>query len=106
KFDNDGYFQIHDFSFTGIAALGTNIEPCFKKAEIQLYTTNEFRNDIKTLMSELNSFSLKEGGNKEMIKETEPVTPVVPASPERTILDMFTEAQFTEAHEMNAVFGI
>lgn len=95
RFDSDGYFQIHDFSFIGIAALGTDVDPCFKKAEIQMYTTNEFRSDLKTLMSELNDYSLQQGGNNEMTKENEL---------ESTILDKFTQAEFTEAVEMNVQF--
>lgn len=66
QFDNDGYFQIHDFEFTGIAALGTETEPCFKKAEIQLYAVNEFKDDLKALMSELGNYSVSEGGNETM----------------------------------------
>lgn len=65
QFDKEGYFQIHDFEFVGIAALGTDVEPCFPKAEIQLYTVNEFRQDLKKLMSELN-YSIEQdskGGN-------------------------------------------
>lgn len=71
EFDKDGYFQIHDFVFTGIAALGSDVEPCFPKAEIQTYSVNEFRQELKTLMSELNNFSKEEveGGNTEMTKE-------------------------------------
>lgn len=70
EFDEDGYFQIHDFVFTGIAALGSDVEPCFPKAEIQTYSVNEFRQELKTLMSELNNFSNEtKGGNTDMTKE-------------------------------------
>lgn len=106
QFDSDGYFQIQDFSFIGIAALGTDVEPCFKKAEIQMYATNEFRSDLKTLMSELGGYSLVEGGNKEMAKENKEKTVVEPAeTPVTKVLDMFTEAQFAEAIEMNNAFN-
>lgn len=62
QFDKEGYFQIHDFEFTGIAALGSDVEPCFPRAEIQLYTVNEFREELKELMSELNYHATQEGG--------------------------------------------
>lgn len=70
QFDKDGYFQIHDFVFSGIAALGSDVAPCFPMAEIQTYSVNEFRQELKTLMSELNNFSNEtKGGNTEMTKE-------------------------------------
>lgn len=62
-FDSEGYFQIDDFVFTGIAALGTDVEPCFPRAEIQMYTAGEFKRDVKSLMSELNYTLLNEGGD-------------------------------------------
>lgn len=67
QFDKEGYFQINDFEFTGIAALGSDVEPCFPKAEIQMYTVNEFKSDLKKLMYELShSENLQEGGNTKM----------------------------------------
>jgi len=99
QFDNDGYFQIQDFSFIGIAALGTDVEPCFKKAEIQMYTTNDFRSDLKALMLELGDYSLKEGGNTEMPEKNKKIE-----APEQSTLDKFTVAEYTEAHEMNVQF--
>ncbi len=71
QFDKDGYFQIHDFEFTGIAALGTDVEPCFPKAEIQLYTVNEFKKDLKQLVYELglNENSQEGGKGVEDVKQ-------------------------------------
>lgn len=88
RFDKDGYFQIHDFEFTGIAALGTDVEPCFPRAEIQLYTVNEFRQELKDLMTELNA-DFTQGG-KEMPTENE----------EKVIKDYEkTEVEFEEVEE-------
>lgn len=77
QFDNDGYFQISDFDFTAIAALGSDVEPCFPKAEIHTYSVSEFKDDLKQLMSEL-GFNLSEqkGGNtvtETQVNETEVV---------------------------------
>lgn len=90
-FDRDGYFQIHDFVFTGIAALGTDVEPCFPRAEIQMYTVNEFREELKNLMTELN-YSTQEGG-KEMPTENE----------EKVVKDYEkTEVEFDQAETVDA----
>lgn len=106
QFDSDGYFQIQDFSFIGIAALGTDVEPCFKKAEIQMYTANEFRSDLKTLMSELNSYSENKGGNENMAKEQKEkvVSDYEKVEQPTSTLDMFTAEEFAEAIEMNIAF--
>jgi hypothetical protein len=77
QFDKEGYFQINDFEFTGIAALGTDVEPCFPKAEIQLYTVNEFKKDLKVLMSELNHNAQQGGTGMEDNKTKAEETPVV-----------------------------
>lgn len=71
KFDEEGYFQIEDFIFSAVAVLGSDVEPCFKKAEIQLYTANDFRSDLKTLMQELGDYSLQEGGSEMPAQEKE-----------------------------------
>lgn len=67
EFNKSGIFQIEDFEFTGICALGTDVEPCFPKAEIQMYTLDEFKSDIKALFEELsNGLISDKGGNTEM----------------------------------------
>lgn len=78
EFGKDGFFQIEDFEFTGICALGSDVEPCFPKAEIQMYTLDEFKSDIKALFEELNTeLSSKEGGNTKMEQETQVETETV-----------------------------
>lgn len=109
RFDRDGYFQIHDFVFTGIAALGTDVEPAFPRAEIQTYTVNEFREELKTLMSELSTYSMQEGGTEQMPteKETEVVkdekTDVVETVEETEVVEVteVEESQTTEEAKEN-----
>lgn len=65
QFDSEGYFAINDFIFTAIAALGSDVEPCFSKAEIQLYSVNDFKADLQQLMYELTAQDTvdEQGGN-------------------------------------------
>lgn len=70
QFDKEGYFSISDFIFTAIAALGSDVEPCFPKAEIQLYTVNDFKSDLKQLMYELtNQETVEQKGGNDLTQE-------------------------------------
>lgn len=69
KFDKDGYFQIHDFQFQAIAALGSDVEPCFKKAEISLFSYSDFKEDLKQLMFEINQTLESEVEGGQIVEE-------------------------------------
>lgn len=82
QFDSEGYFAINDFIFTAIAALGSDVEPCFSKAEIKLYSVNDFKADLQQLMYELTAQDTvdEQGGNKELEKEKQEFEETVEAT--------------------------
>lgn len=88
KFDNDGYFKIEDYNLSGICVLGSDVEPCFNKAEIQMFTADEFKAELKTLMFELGSSS--EQGGENMTKEK------VEKDYEKTVVEQVEEVEVDE----------
>lgn len=103
SFSDDGYFRINDFGFSGICALGSDIDPCFSKAEIQLYTANEFKKDLKELMYELTGKELVDKGgqtemeqvNHEQVEETVETTDeaVVEVGVTETVEETFEQTE-------------
>jgi hypothetical protein len=97
-------FKIDEFLFSAFCILGIDkdgeghVEPCFESASITAYSLDkeDFKKQFNQMVAEL-KFSLSQGGN-EMTKKTEQETPVT------STLDMFTEAQYAEAIEMNIAF--
>lgn len=105
QFDKDGYFQIQDFNFTGICALGSDVEPCFPMAEIQMYSLNDFKKDLKDLLFELTNQSKEsdvKGGNTEMENvETQVETEVI-EEVETTVEETQAEENFEQVTEVEA----
>ena len=97
-------FKIDEFIFSAFCILGIDkdgeghVEPCFEGANITAYSLDKdgFKREFNKMIAEL-KFSLEQGGNEMTQKENT-------ETPEKTVLDMFTEAQFTEATEMNVAF--
>lgn len=54
QFSDNGYFQIESFEFQAITALGSDVEPCFPRAEIATYSKQDFKEEFKALVYELN----------------------------------------------------
>ena len=108
EFSEDGYFQISDFEFEAITALGSDVEPCFPRAEIETYSKQSIKDDFKKMVYELSeALNLnQEGGNKMPAKDNKDTNQEPESTVERTILDMFTAAQYEEAHEMNTAFNV
>lgn len=74
QFSDNGYFQIESFEFQAITALGSEIEPCFPRAEIETYAKQDFKEEFKALVYELNEtlkINQQGGTGMEDIKETE-----------------------------------
>lgn len=71
QFDSNGFFQINDFEFRAIAALGSDVEPCFPRAEIETYSKQSFNEEFKALVYELKETFNDEGGT-EMTEEIKP----------------------------------
>lgn len=47
-FNSDSIYEVRDFIFTAVCVLGTNVEPCFKSAEIKLFSENvEYANMLQ-----------------------------------------------------------
>lgn len=67
----DNYFHIEDYEFEAVCVLGSDTTPCFPRAEITSYTRNEFKDELKELVFELNKTLSDEpkGGNNQMAKE-------------------------------------
>lgn len=66
QFNEQGYFEIDSFEFEAIAALGSDVEPCFPRAEITQYSKQTFKDEFKALVFELKETLQidQEGGNK------------------------------------------
>lgn len=73
QFDNEGYFKMDSFEFEAIAALGSDVEPCFPRAEITTYSKQSFKDEFKALVFELKEAIQvdQEGGNKMELKQEE-----------------------------------
>lgn len=68
SFNNDNYFRVDSFEFEAIAALGSDIEPCFPFAQIEQYSLIDVKKEFEQMLNEL-KFTLQEGG-KEMEENT------------------------------------
>lgn len=99
NWDKDGVFHFETFSFFGACLLGESVMPAMKSsvAEVQFSKNENIQNTIEDKLQEFYTLFSHEGGN-EMSKEI----PAIQATP---VLDMFTEAQFAEATEMNVAFN-
>ncbi len=62
--NNEGFFEIENFEFLAIAALGSDVEPAFSKAEIEVYSKEQIVDEFKEMVFELKeSLDQKEGGS-------------------------------------------
>lgn len=52
--DETQLYEVNDFIFTAIAILGSETEPCFKSAQVQLFSKNE---DYSDMMKDLKFYS-------------------------------------------------
>ena len=54
RFDkNSGYYVIEDFEFTAFCLLGDDVEPCFEQAALEVFSANEFKQQMTDMMAEL-----------------------------------------------------
>jgi hypothetical protein len=53
----DNYFQIDSYEYESICALGSSVEPCFPKAEIESYEKKDFNKLYNEMINEFNSLS-------------------------------------------------
>lgn len=54
RFDkNSGYYVIEDFEFTAFCLLGDGVEPCFEQAALEVFSANEFKQQMTDMMAEL-----------------------------------------------------
>lgn len=59
KDPSTGYYMIEDFEFTAFCLLGDNVTPCFEGASLQMFSTNELKEQIEQMMEDLkNTFSI------------------------------------------------
>ena len=99
-------FNVDEFLFSALCILGIDkegeghVEPAFESANITTYSLDkdDFKKQFSQMVAEL-KFSLEQGGKK-MEKEI----PAIQTDSPTPALDMFTEAQFAEATEMNVLF--
>lgn len=97
-------FNVDEFLFSALCILGIDkdgeghVEPAFESANITTYSLDkeDFKKQFGQMVAEL-KFSLEQGGKK-MENKTES------KASDTKVLDMFTDAQFTEAVEMNTAF--
>lgn len=68
-------YHIDDFIFTAIAVLGDGVAPCFKSAEIKLFSNNEEYNEMLQAYKQFGLEMFK--GGEEMENEVKVVEPVV-----------------------------
>lgn len=107
--DGKETFNVDEFLFSALCILGIDkdgeghVEPAFESASITTYSLDkdDFKKQFNQMVAEL-KFSLNQEGGNEMTKKTEPESP---ATEVMSTLDMFTESQFAEAHEMNIAFN-
>ena len=60
----DGIFNIYDFEFTAFALIG--VTPCFESAAIEVYSKQEFKEQLSEMMRDLKeSFSLVKPSNED-----------------------------------------
>lgn len=68
-------YHIDDFIFTAVAVLGDGVAPCFKSAEIRLFSNNEEYNEMLQAYKQFGLEMFK--GGEEMENEVKVVEPVV-----------------------------
>ena len=68
-------YHIDDFIFTAVAVLGDGVTPCFKSAEIRLFSNNEEYNEMLQAYKQYGLEMFK--GGEEMENEVKVVEPVV-----------------------------
>lgn len=73
SFDEDGYFKIDNFNFQAICALGSDIEPCFPRAEISTYSLSDLNKEFKDLIYELNQ-DLNKGGHANVAEKQDNIS--------------------------------
>jgi hypothetical protein len=68
--DDDGYEVIEDFNFSALTILGSDVEPCFEDARVQMYELDEF----KALYNEmLEKYKMFTKGGESLDKEKDVV---------------------------------
>jgi hypothetical protein len=92
KFREDGVFQIDEFTFSALCILGSDVEPCFQKSRIEVYSGDEENVLFKEMFSKYQEYltaSQVPLTDEPVIDEpdpefqAEPKTPVVePETPE------------------------
>lgn len=105
QFDSNGYFQIEDFEFQAIAALGSEVQPCFPRAEIELYSKQSFKDEFKALVYELNeTLQLEQEGGTKMENATQETTEqeVVETVEETTEVTETVEQEFEQVEEASS----
>lgn len=49
----DGVYHIYNFDFTAFCLLGSNVEPCFESASIELFSKQHFKEELSDMMKDL-----------------------------------------------------
>lgn len=49
----DGIYHIYNFDFTAFCLLGSNVEPCFESASIELFSKQHFKEELSDMMKDL-----------------------------------------------------
>jgi len=61
--NENGFFEISSYEYLAICALGSDVEPCFDKADIQMFSEQSFNDLYKEMVCSFNKqFNKKEGG--------------------------------------------
>ena len=76
-FNDKSIYEIKDFIFTAICVLGKNVQPCFKSAEIKLFSDNSEYSEMLNAYKQFALYSLKGGDdvkeevmvNEELVQE-------------------------------------
>lgn len=50
--DEDGYFSVDDFEFNAFCLLGEDVEPCFESASLELYSCDNFGQQMAQMMQD------------------------------------------------------
>lgn len=63
KFNDNSVYEIDDFIFTAVCVLGKNVNPCFKSAEIKLFSDNSEYSEMLNAYKQFAMDSFKGGEN-------------------------------------------
>ena len=62
-----GLFVIKDFEFTAFCILGSGVEPCFESASLEVFSHNEFKQQMEQMMAELKeTFTIVNSQNRDI----------------------------------------